>query len=100
MSETTKASIKFLASFLTTAAGAAMVAITSAGQDDLQVFKRPSVWLAILVAVGPMVAQTFTKGPQEARAIDAEQKEKAEEKAFVKVATMTGNLPIPPDPRL
>lgn len=100
LSETAKATLKLLGTVLGVASGAAMTAITAAGQDSFAVFReRPSVWLAIIVAVAPVFVNAFSKGPQESRAIDAERQYRAEEKAFVKVATLTGNLPIPPDPR-
>lgn len=100
LSEAAKAFIKLTFTVIGTAAGAAMTAITAAGQDSFAVFtERPSVWLAMIVAVTPCVINSFAKGPQEARSIDAERQEKAENKAFVKVATMTGQIQIPPDQR-
>lgn len=99
MTETQKAWIRLITGFIATEMTAAGGAILASGQDDMSVLQRPSVWIAIIGAGAVFVGNSITKGPNEARAIDAEQQVKAEEKAFVKVATMTGTIPIPPDPR-
>lgn len=100
MTETQKAQIKMWGTSLLQVINAADMAVKAAG-DRYSVFsENPSVLLNIAAALIIAVVAALSKGPVEARAIDAEQKAKAEEKAFVKVATMTGNLPIPPDPRI
>lgn len=85
LSEAAKATLKLIVNVLVSAAGAAQVAITAAGQDSFAVFsERPSVWLGMFMAVGPVLLSSLTKSPAQGAAMDEAIEVKADARAAIK----------------
>lgn len=93
MSETMKAVLKFIFAVARSAAGAAMTAMSTA--DGPNAFKRPYVWLGMIVAVEPVVSSYLTPTVGQARKMDEKIEEKAQAKAEVKIQSLisTGSIP-------
>jgi hypothetical protein len=98
MTEQMKAILKLVLNCLVSAAGAAQVAITAAGQDNFDVFaNRPSVWIGMFMAVGPVLLSSLTKSPAQGAAMDQAIEQKADAKAEAKIQTLmdTGTIRRP-----
>jgi hypothetical protein len=68
MSNKAKAILNLIVNCLASAAGAAMAAIQTA--DGVDAFKRPFVWLGIIVAVGPVIRAAIGESPASGADLD------------------------------